>query len=179
VSNRKTQAELARELIKLELFFRRASQHSGLACSFRRPALEGGTFVTFVTLAVDRPGIHWRSRDQTWFWTYLMGRRFILFLLALLATGSACAQNSDTSQQTRNVERKVTPVYPDLAKRTHISGVVKLRATIAPNGLVTLIEPVGGNPVLIKAAQDALTKWKYAPAREETRELIELRFDPR
>jgi TonB family protein len=110
-----------------------------------------------------------------------MGRRLILFLLALLtvATDSACAQNSDTSQQTRNVERKVTPVYPDLAKRTHISGVVKLRATIAPNGLVTSIEPVGGNPVLIKAAQDALTKWKYAPAHEETRELIELRFDPR
>jgi membrane protein involved in colicin uptake len=55
--------------------------------------------------------------------------------------------------------------------------VVKLRATIAPNGMVKLIEPVGGNPVLIKAAQDAVSKWRYVPAPEETRELIELRFD--
>jgi hypothetical protein len=31
--------------------------------------------------------------------------------------------------------------------------------------------------LLIKAAQEAVTKWKYAPALHETRELIELRFD--
>jgi len=111
-----------------------------------------------------------------------MGRSLtILFLVALLtaATGSASAQDSDTSEQTRNVVRRVAPVYPDLAKRTHISGMVKLRATIAPDGSVKLIEPVGGNPVLIKAAQEAVTKWKYAPAHSETRELVELRFDKR
>ena len=111
-----------------------------------------------------------------------MGRSLtILFLVALLpvATSSTFAQDSDASEQARNVVRKVAPVYPDLAKRTHISGVVKLRATIAPDGSVKLIEPVGGNPVLIKAAKDAVTKWKYAPAHSETRELVELRFDKR
>jgi len=45
----------------------------------------------------------------------------------------------------------VTSAYPDLAKPLRISGVVKLRATVAPNGSVKLIKPVGGNPVLIKA----------------------------
>ena len=110
-----------------------------------------------------------------------MGRRFILLPLLLLAitATSAFAQESETSRQGRNVVSKVTPVYPDLAKRTHISGVVKLRATIAPNGSVKSIESIGGNPLLIKAAQDAVTKWRYAPAADETRELIELRFDTR
>ena len=110
-----------------------------------------------------------------------MGRRFIFLSLLLLAltANSAFAQDSGTSRQGRNVVSKVTPVYPDLAKRTHISGVVKLRATIAPSGSVKSIESVGGNPLLIKAAQDAVTKWRYAPAADETRELIELRFDTR
>lgn len=85
-----------------------------------------------------------------------MGRRFILLPLLLLSgtAPSAFAQDSETSRQGRNVVSKVTPVYPDLAKRTHISCVVKLRATIAPNGSVKSIESVGGNPLLIKAAQE-------------------------
>lgn len=53
----------------------------------------------------------------------------------------------------------------------------ELRLEIAPNGSVKSIESVGGNPLLIKAAQEAVTKWMYAPALHETRELIELRFD--
>jgi TonB family protein len=73
----------------------------------------------------------------------------------------------------------VSPVYPDLARRLQMSGVVKLSATVAPDGSVKSTKPVGGNPVLIKAAQDAVTTWKYAPAPDETRELIELRFSPR
>jgi TonB family protein len=71
----------------------------------------------------------------------------------------------------------VAPTYPDLAKRLQISGVVKLRAIVAPNGSVKLIEALGGNPVLMKAAQEAVTNWKYAPGPDETRELVELRFN--
>ena len=106
-------------------------------------------------------------------------RLIIVFLLLLTAASAASAQDSDTSQGARQVVRKVAPVYPDLARRMRITGIVKLRATIAPDGSVKSIESVGGNPLLIKAAQEAVTKWKYAPALHETRELIELRFDKR
>ncbi|MGA7926086.1 MAG: energy transducer TonB [Candidatus Sulfotelmatobacter sp.] len=109
-----------------------------------------------------------------------MGHRLILFLVLLaLAASAAPAQDSDSSLHAREVVYRVAPVYPDLAKRLRISGAVKLLATIAPNGTVRLIEPVGGNPVLLKAAQDAVTNWKFAPAPNQTRELIELRFDKR
>jgi TonB family protein len=107
-----------------------------------------------------------------------MGHRFILFLsLLALAASAASAQESDTSLPARKIVHQVAPVYPDLAKRIGISGIVRLRATIAPNGSVKLIEPVGGNPVLIKAAQEAVENWKYAPAPHETLQLIELRFN--
>jgi TonB family protein len=107
-----------------------------------------------------------------------MASRFILLLFVLLTVmaTSSSAQDSDTSQVGRKVLNKAIPVYPDLARRMHISGVVKLRATIAPNGTVRSIERVGGNPVLIKAAQDAVTKWRYVSDPEETQETIELRF---
>ena len=108
-----------------------------------------------------------------------MWRRLIAVLLVLLtaAASSSFAQDSDTFHQAREVVRKVAPIYPDLARRLHISGVVRLRATVAPNGSVKMIEPVGGNPVLMKAAQEAVGNWKYASAPDETRELIELRFN--
>jgi TonB family protein len=107
----------------------------------------------------------------------MWSRCIVVLLLLLTAATAASAQDSDTSQQAREVVRRVAPIYPDLARRLQISGIVKLRATIAPNGSVKLIEPVGGNPVLMKAAQDAVANWKYAPSPDETRELIELRFN--
>jgi len=107
-----------------------------------------------------------------------MWRRLIVFLLVLLAVSSvASAQDSETSRQARELVHRAAPIYPELARRLQMSGVVKLRATIAPNGSVKSIEPVGGNPVLMKSAQEAVTNWKYAPAPTETRELIELRFN--
>jgi len=104
--------------------------------------------------------------------------RLILVLLVLFAVESSTvtAQDSETSLLRRQLVHKVAPVYPDLAKRTHLSGVVKLQATIATNGSVTSIKVVGGNPVFVQAAQDAVAKWKYAPAPDETNALVELDF---
>ena len=108
-----------------------------------------------------------------------MWRRLIVILLLLLtaSAGSAFGQDPDTSRQARELLHKTAPIYPDLAKRLQISGIVKLRATIAPNGSVRSVDPLGGNPVLLKAAIEAVGNWKYAPAPNETRELIELRFN--
>jgi TonB family protein len=65
-----------------------------------------------------------------------------------------------------------------LAKNTRTSGAVKLNITVDRNGAPRAIEVVGGNPVLVKAAQESVTKWKWAPASGETTERIELRFQP-
>ena len=51
-------------------------------------------------------------------------------------------------------------------------------ALVASNGTVKSVEVRGGHPVLVQAAQHAIYKWKWAPASYETRELIEVRFDP-
>jgi TonB family protein len=106
-------------------------------------------------------------------------RQTILVLLALLALFTAAvAQDTDTPDHSRKVAHRVMPTYPELAKQMRITGTVRLVAVVAPNGLVKLTQPVGGNPVLLKAAEDAVMKWKYVAGPGESKELIELHFSP-
>jgi len=45
--------------------------------------------------------------------------------------------------------------------------------------VVKSVELKGGNPVLGRAAQNAIYKWKWAPAPHQTREPIEVKFQPK
>jgi TonB family protein len=110
-----------------------------------------------------------------------MHRVSSLIVLLTLSTGLFTAIS--TAQAQGHVERKaidkVAPVYPELAKRMHIAGVVKLEVVIRPNGNVKSTKVVGGNPVLIQSATDAVRKWKFEAASEETVGVVELSFEPR
>jgi TonB family protein len=60
----------------------------------------------------------------------------------------------------------------------NITGTVKVLVTVAPNGSVKEAKLMGGHPVLATAAIDAVRKWKYEAAPEETVGVVEFRFDP-
>jgi len=79
----------------------------------------------------------------------------------------------------RRIVRRAVPVYPEIAKRMNLAGTVRVLADVAPDGTVKSVQPVGGSPVLIQSAMDAVNKWKFAPASAESKELIELHFDPK
>lgn len=103
-----------------------------------------------------------------------------LFILSVLILSLAnCVAGSQTPQGTsdRKVLSHVAPVYPELAKKMHIRGTVKVEAIVRPNGTVKSTRVLGGNPVLINAAQDAVTKWKFEPAQGETTEIVQLSFE--
>ena len=78
----------------------------------------------------------------------------------------------------RKVKTRVSPAYPDLARRMSISGVVKVQVVVAPNGVVKSAKIVGGHPLLVNAAVDAVKKWKFETAAEETTGIVEFKFDP-
>ena len=59
-----------------------------------------------------------------------------------------------------------------------MGGTVKLRVTISADGRVTEAKALGGHPMLIAPATDAVKQWKYEPGAEETTTVIEIRFDP-
>jgi protein TonB len=55
------------------------------------------------------------------------------------------------------------PVYPLLARQTHISGVVVIEAVIDEQGKVTGMRVISGYPLLIPAALSAVSKRRYEP----------------
>jgi len=69
------------------------------------------------------------------------------------------------------------PEYPAILKKLKIGGTVKLNALVAPDGTVKKTTIDGGNPVLAEVACNAVKKWKYAPASQETNVPVEITFD--
>jgi TonB family protein len=55
------------------------------------------------------------------------------------------------------------PIYPPLAKMARVQGVVKLQVRIGKDGHVAEITVVGGHPLLVPAAMDAVKHYVYKP----------------
>jgi outer membrane biosynthesis protein TonB len=71
----------------------------------------------------------------------------------------------------------MTPTYPELARKLNLAGTVKVVAVVAADSEVKSVEPKGGSPILLRAAEDAVSKWKFASGGE-SRETIEVHFAP-
>jgi len=65
--------------------------------------------------------------------------------------------------QAANLIRRVTPVYPPVAKAARIQGIVRFTATIAKNGTIQNLQVISGQPVLVPAAAEAVKQWVYRP----------------
>jgi protein TonB len=65
--------------------------------------------------------------------------------------------------QAANLIRKITPIYPPLAKQARIQGVVRFTAIIGKDGTIQNLQLVGGHPLLVEAARQAVTQWQYKP----------------
>ena len=106
-------------------------------------------------------------------WTSIV---LMMFALCLAFPKPSSAQAE--SEGKRKVTNKVTPEYPDMARRMSLRGVVKVDVVVGSNGLVKNVDIKGGHPVLAQAAVTAVRKWKWEPASHDTTEPIEVRFDP-
>jgi TonB family protein len=67
-------------------------------------------------------------------------------------------------------------VYPEVAKRMHISGDVRLEATVDAQGKVKDVKPLSGNHMLEIAAEDAVRQWKFAPGDRDTVVTVSVNF---
>ena len=107
-------------------------------------------------------------------------KRFPMIVLLLLAeclAASIPALGQDGAVP-RKTKSQIAPTYPDLARRMSITGVVKIQVRVDKSGNVKETKLIGGHPVLANAAMDAIKKWKYEPAPEESVGVVEFRFTP-
>jgi TonB family protein len=97
------------------------------------------------------------------------------FLAVVL--GAAMCHSSPAAEPDRKVVSRVKPAYPALARKMNVTGTVKIEVVIAANGSVKSLKPIGGHPLLIQSASEALKKWRFAPG-PETKTIVEFQFHP-
>ena len=107
-----------------------------------------------------------------------MKRLAMTGLLAVAAAISLSLPAVAQGELTRKAKTKVAPAYPDLAKRMNITGTVRVLVVVSPNGSLKDTKVVGGNPLLVNAAMDALKIWKFEPADSESSGTVEFKFQP-
>ncbi len=93
--------------------------------------------------------------------------------VAIAQSGVAQDVQGDLSKR---VKTRVQPTYPELARRMAVKGTVKLMVTVGTNGKVKTTKVVGGHPVLVGASEDAIRRWKFEPAAEESTGIVEFTF---
>jgi len=103
----------------------------------------------------------------------------LLVLSGLLVYAPRCLAQQELTEGSRKIVSRVIPNYPEMARTLNIRGIVKADALVKPNGTVKSVDVKGGHPVLVRAAQDAIYRWRWEPAAHETHEPIEVRFDPK
>ena len=59
--------------------------------------------------------------------------------------------------------KRVQPKYPPAALAVRAQGAVQIEATINKEGLVTNLKVLSGDPVLARAALEAVRQWRYKP----------------
>jgi protein TonB len=96
---------------------------------------------------------------------------FALLLAVFLVVVASPAQES-----ARKVVARAAPTYPDLDKKMHLSGKVKIQVEVNPAGTVISAKMIGGNPVFENAAIQAVKQWKFEAAQSATKGVITLEF---
>jgi TonB family protein len=73
----------------------------------------------------------------------------------------AQATKEGASLQIGQLTARVEPLYPEDAQQRRVEGTVKLHAVIGRDGAVQNIEVIGGPPLLVPAAVNAVRQWRY------------------
>jgi TonB family protein len=117
-----------------------------------------------------------RSQVRTWVTTFVLG----IALLSLVSLQpSAFPQETNQGESKRNPTAKVQPKFPALARQLKLSGKVKVEVIVTPDGRVKDTRIIGGSPILVNAALDAIRMWRYEAGPKETIEVIQIDFkDP-
>ncbi len=106
----------------------------------------------------------------------LVSLLFLFLLTSGISTFPVPAVHAQESE--RKVKSKVNPEYPEIARKMALTGTVRLQIVVAPNGTVKDTKVIGGHPILVNAAVDAVKKWRFESGPEETVKVVEFKFDP-
>ncbi len=92
----------------------------------------------------------------------------VVLLLLLALTLPTLAEETTLNPSRRVVVHRVQPVYPEIARRLNLEGLVIVNVEVAASGHVKAVTVISGNAILAQAAMGAIREWVFAPGQEET-----------
>ncbi len=102
------------------------------------------------------------------------------------SNGQAVRIKVGEGMQEQKLVNRVPPAYPPLASQARIQGTVRLSVVILKDGTVGNITVIGGHPLLMQAALDAVKQWRYRttllngePVEVQTTVSVEFALDSR
>lgn len=108
----------------------------------------------------------------------VMGFILLGIFLALQSNALPIQAQLELNEGGRKIKTRVTPQYPELARKVRISGIVRVELTVTAEGTVKDVKELGGNPVLLEALVRAVKQWKYEPASKESVVEVKAAFSP-
>jgi outer membrane biosynthesis protein TonB len=99
-------------------------------------------------------------------------------IAGLLCTMPLAWAQSIKAKGERKVISRVEVTYPKLAQQMRLRGTVKVSATVAPTGKVVKTDLIGGSPIFVPYALNAVNSLKWEPGPKETTEIVEIDFVP-
>lgn len=97
-------------------------------------------------------------------------------LLAFLSLTPRAARAANLQYNGRKLRRHVEPALPEIARTMHLEGTVRLEIVVSAGGKVTSIRTLGGPPVLITAAENAVKEWLFEPDSRSTTVVVSFTF---
>jgi len=125
-----------------------------------------------VQISDDRHDIEKAKRMKT------TTKRNLRAMCAMLVIGMSLPGLNAVAQEHRKAISHPAPVYPEIAKRMQLTGVVKVQVVVGADGGIKETRVIGGHPIFVNIVQDTLKNWKYAPASGETTLVLEFNFQP-
>jgi TonB family protein len=99
--------------------------------------------------------------------------------LVALGAGVVALSTSVAAEETalRKITKRVLPVYSTVARKARLTGTVKMLVSVNPDGTVKSVHVLGGNPLFVAAAEEAVKQWKFEVAEKATTEPVALKFE--
>jgi TonB family protein len=83
--------------------------------------------------------------------------------LGSLETALLGGMREEPEEFRKHLVNSPTPVYPDIARRAGVQGIVRLQVHATKEGRVAVDKIIDGSPALADAAIDAVRRWRVRP----------------
>jgi len=96
--------------------------------------------------------------------------------IAVMVLMLGFAVNGQAAEMQRAIISRIPPNYPMIARRMHVEGTVVVEVTAMPDGSAVKVKAMSGHPLLMQAAEDCVSHWRFVTMPKPERGTVTVVF---